>query len=96
MYDYGINFLRASLSTVGKWLAFFLSRLFVFRLLVAVFASGAQEARSQIESSGRFATSINGGSAQSRISRVCAISGGTDVALINFIVSRYFDRESNF
>ena len=48
-------------------------------LPVAVFASGAQQARSQIETSGRFLTSINDGSGtQSCVSGVCAISGGTD------------------
>ena len=48
-------------------------------LPIAVFASGAQQARSQIETSGRFLTSINDGSGtQSCVSGVCAISGGTD------------------
>ena len=61
-------------------------------LPVAVFASGAQEARSQIESSGRFATSINGGSGtQSCISGVCAISGGTDAGSNKFHRFTLFD-----
>ena len=61
-------------------------------LPVALFASGSQQARSQIESSGRFGTSINGGSGtQSCISGVCAITGGTDAGSNKFHRFTLFD-----
>ena len=58
----------------------------------AFVASLAQPARSQIETSGRLGTSINGGSGtQSCISGVCAISGGTDAGSNKFHRFTLFD-----
>lgn len=63
-----------------------------FGLPFAVFASAAQPARSQIESSGELGTIINGGSeAQICRSGVCAISGGTDAGSNKFHQFTRFD-----
>ena len=57
-----------------------------------VVASTIQPARSQIETSGRLGTSINGGSGtQSCVSGVCAISGGTDAGSNKFHRFTLFD-----
>ena len=57
-----------------------------------VVASTVQPARSQIETSGRLGTSINGGSGtQSCVSGVCAISGGTDAGSNKFHRFTLFD-----
>ena len=58
----------------------------------ALITSASQSARSQIETSGRFETSINGGSGtQSCVSGVCAISGGTDAGSNKFHRFTLFD-----
>ena len=58
----------------------------------ALIASAVQPARSQIATSGRFETSINGGSGtQSCVSGVCAISGGTDAGPNKFHRFTLFD-----
>ena len=72
---------------------FFAKNIVLYLLLpFAALAAAVQPAQSQIETSGRFGTSINGGSGtQSCISGVCAISGGTDAGSNKFHRFTLFD-----